>query len=67
MGSHFTATHWGVYLPRVEDGRVVALAPAPWDASPKSGQGQPQAGQITRKPCVPSRPNCSTRPNSQSR
>ncbi|VFR48175.1 Trimethylamine-N-oxide reductase (Cytochrome c) [plant metagenome] len=34
MGSHFTATHWGVYLPRVEDGRVVALAPAPWDASP---------------------------------
>jgi biotin/methionine sulfoxide reductase len=29
-----TATHWGVYRPVVENGRLVQLAPAPWDADP---------------------------------
>ncbi|MHA7061429.1 molybdopterin-dependent oxidoreductase [Azospirillum argentinense] len=29
-----TATHWGVYRPRVERGRLTALDPMPWDADP---------------------------------
>lgn len=35
-GDGFTATHWGVYRPRVADGRLTALDPAPWDAAPSA-------------------------------
>ncbi|PWC89340.1 biotin transporter BioY [Azospirillum sp. TSH100] len=35
-GDNFTATHWGVYRPRVADGRLTALDPAPWDKAPSA-------------------------------
>ncbi|CAO3360925.1 molybdopterin guanine dinucleotide-containing S/N-oxide reductase [Azospirillum melinis] len=31
-----TSTHWGVYRPRVTDGRLTALDPAPWDKAPSA-------------------------------
>jgi biotin/methionine sulfoxide reductase len=30
----YVATHWGVYRPRVEGGRLVAMDAAPWDRDP---------------------------------
>jgi biotin/methionine sulfoxide reductase len=34
MSATYTSTHWGVYRPVVEGGRLRALEPAPWDADP---------------------------------
>ncbi|GKS92696.1 molybdopterin-dependent oxidoreductase [Acidovorax sp. SUPP2539] len=52
----FTATHWGVYRPIVEGGRLTGMAPAPWDAAP-SPIGQSLPGAIdsptrVRRPAV---------------
>ncbi|WP_407310203.1 molybdopterin guanine dinucleotide-containing S/N-oxide reductase [Pseudomonas sp. nanlin1] len=30
----FTSLHWGAYRPQVVDGRLRAMAPAPWDSDP---------------------------------
>jgi biotin/methionine sulfoxide reductase len=52
----FTSTHWGVYQPLVEQGRLTALHPAPWDADP-SAIGDSLANGVTaavrvRRPAV---------------
>ncbi len=45
-GDHITATHWGVYRPQVEDGRVVSLAPFEHDPDP-SPIGRSMPGALT--------------------
>ncbi len=50
----YTSTHWGTYRTRVEDGRLVALDPAPWDSNPSPiGQSMPE-GVVA--PCRVRRP-----------
>ncbi|WP_394792513.1 molybdopterin guanine dinucleotide-containing S/N-oxide reductase [Rhodoferax sp.] len=40
----FTSTHWGVYQPVVENGRLQALQAAPWDVDPSPiGTSLPEA------------------------
>ncbi len=52
----YTSTHWGVYRPVVEGGKLRALEPAPWDRDP-SPIGQSMAAAIdgparVRRPAV---------------
>ncbi len=44
----YCATHWGVYRPQVEDGRLVGMAPAEWDRDP-SPIGQSMVEGITAR------------------
>ncbi len=51
-----TSTHWGVYRPVVEHGRLVAMRPAEWDAAP-SPIGASMVGAVdsptrVRRPAV---------------
>jgi biotin/methionine sulfoxide reductase len=50
----YTATHWGVYRPRVAGGRLVGMDGAEWDADP-SPIGQSMVDGITA-PCRVRRP-----------
>jgi biotin/methionine sulfoxide reductase len=49
-----TATHWGAYTARVENGRVTALEPNPEDPDPSPiGPGMPQAIDDTARIAMP--------------
>ncbi len=50
----YTATHWGVYRPRVAGGRLLGMDGAEWDADP-SPIGQSMVDGITA-PCRVRRP-----------
>jgi biotin/methionine sulfoxide reductase len=50
----YTATHWGVYRPRVEDGQLIGMDGAEWDADP-SPIGQSMVAGISA-PCRVRRP-----------
>ncbi len=50
----YTATHWGIYRPRVQDGRLVGMDGAEWDADP-SPIGRSMIEGITA-PCRIARP-----------
>lgn len=40
----YTSTHWGAYRPVVQQGRLAAMQPAPWDSDPSPiGQSMPGA------------------------